>query len=175
MKKLFALTLLLTSFITVQDTFAQIKAGGGLVFGSEISQLGIDIRGEYHIDENWVIVPNINFFFTDKETQTVFVPPFGTATTEVKNGLTTINIDGHYLFPMNDDRLDLYPLAGLNFSIVRVEFEGFDDSTTEVGLNLGGGGQFEFTDLLTGFAEIKYVISDADQLVIGAGVLVSFN
>ena len=173
MKKLFALTLLLASFITVQDTFAQIKAGGGLVFGSEISQLGIDIRGEYHLDENWVIVPNINFFFADKETIPA-IPPL-IPETEIKQGLTTINFDAHYLVPMNDDRIDLYPLAGLNFSIVSDKVNDVKNSETKVGLNLGGGGQFEFSELLTGFAEIKYVINDFDQLVIGAGVLVNLT
>ena len=168
MKKLFALTLLLASFITVQDTFAQIKAGGGLVFGSEISQLGIDVRGEYYIDENWVVVPNFNFFFSDKETISVL---------EIKTTLTTLNFDGHYLFPLDGDQFDVYPLAGINFSIVSVkdDFSGLDDSETKVGLNLGGGGQYEINDLLTAFAEIKYVISDFDQLVIGGGILVTIK
>ena len=168
MKKLFALTLLLASLFAAQDTFAQIKAGGGLVFGSEISQLGIDVRGEYHIDENWVVVPNVNFFFSDKETISVF---------EVKTTLTTINFDGHYLFPMQDDRFDLYPLAGINISIVNVknDFNDFDESETELGLNIGGGGQYEINDLLTAFAEIKYVIGDFDQLVIGGGILVTIK
>lgn len=74
MKKLFTSIVILTSFFACQQAFAQITARGGLVFGSEISQLGIDIRGGYQIDENWVAAPNINFFFANKETVSAFPP-----------------------------------------------------------------------------------------------------
>ena len=79
MKKLFTSIVVLTSFFACQQAFAQITVGGGLVFGSEISQLGIDIRGGYQIDENWVAAPNINFFFADKESMPAF-PPFSSET-----------------------------------------------------------------------------------------------
>ena len=78
---------------------------------------------------------------------------------------------------MDDDRFDVYPLAGINIAIVSVKNDllNLDASETKVGLNLGGGGQYEINDLLTAFAEIKYVISDFDQLVIGGGILVTIR
>ena len=96
---------------------------------------------------------------------------------EIKTNWTSINFDGHYLFPMDDDRFDVYPLAGINIAIVSVKNDllNLDASETKVGLNLDDGGQYEINDLLTDFAEIKYVISDFDQLVIGGGILVTIR
>ena len=48
-------------------------------------------------------------------------------------------------------------------------------SETDIGFNIGGGGSLAFSEVVTGFAEIKYVISaDFDQPVGTAGILVFF-
>jgi len=49
-------------------------------------------------------------------------------------------------------------------------------SGTELGLNLGLGANFHISnEKILPFAELKYVISDFDQLVIFAGVKVNIN
>ena len=52
------------------------------------------------------------------------------------------------------------------------ETEATDSS---VGFNIGGGGSTAFSDAITGFAEIKFVLGDYDQPVATAGVLFFFG
>ena len=47
----------------------------------------------------------------------------------------------------------------------------FDNSDTDIGLNIGGGATYNFTGSLSGFGEIKYVVSNYDQFVFTFGVL----
>lgn len=85
-----------------------------------------------------------------------------------------INGNGHYAFQIEDASVAPYLLGGLN--ITRIDFDeevpGFDfsASTTEVGLNLGGGIKFPGGSI-TPFVEGRAVISDADQVVVTGGIL----
>jgi len=49
-----------------------------------------------------------------------------------------------------------------------------NESSTEVGLNIGVGGQYALAEKLKAIATLKYAISSADQLVLSAGVLFDF-
>ena len=91
-----------------------------------------------------------------------------------------INFDAHY-FVINEEDYKVYPLAGLNLSTIGVKstvnipFVGsIGDTHTEVGLNVGGGARFAVAESIWLFGELKYVLSDADQLVISAGGLYHF-
>ncbi|MCB0620041.1 MAG: hypothetical protein KDC41_15295, partial [Saprospiraceae bacterium] len=86
---------------------------------------------------------------------------------------STLNVDGHYLF-LNESFL-VYALAGLNLAFVSVDLGAFGDaSDSELGLNLGGGIQLPITDALGLLGEVKYVIGDADQLVLTVGAIFGF-
>ena len=63
-------------------------------------------------------------------------------------------------------------LAGLNIFRVGVDRGLFnDDSRTESGLNLGAGLVFDLGGPAQVILDAKYAVSDADQLVLGLGVL----
>jgi len=165
LKHLFVILFFMTICLVLSH--AQIELGGGLAFGTEIENLGIQARGRISLDENFKIVPNLTYFFTDDNEL------FDT-------NYFSIDGDVHYVFDL--ESVELYPLAGINIGIVRVEYDGpgssnidSDDSDTELGLNIGGGALYQINDQLTGFGELKFVISDFDQAVITAGVLVSLN
>ena len=69
--------------------------------------------------------------------------------------LAQIAFDADYHFvinPQNPSRF--YPLVGLDLA--------FNSDAIKVGLNLGGGVNFMFTENLAGFAEVKYIVSDWD-------------
>ncbi len=154
--------------LTSQATFAQFSAGAGLSFGSEVEQLGIFARGQYDFTEQIRAALTINFFFPETEEVSVI---------ETRSQVTTINADGHYIF-LDQDPFKVYGLLGLNFAIANAEVSGpgfdEDDSESELGVNLGVGGQYFVNETFSPFAEIKYVIGEADQLVIMAGVLFYF-
>ncbi len=45
---------------------AQISAGAGVVFGSDINNIGFSINGKYVINETWAAAPSFTFFFLKK-------------------------------------------------------------------------------------------------------------
>mgnify|MGYP003881448753 CR=1 FL=1 len=144
--------------------FAQINVGGGIAFGSEIENLGFTAKGTYSINEQWEGAASFTYFIPKS---------FGT----IDWTLWALNLDGHYLKNVNE-KFTIYPLAGLsiggftfdnNFSFGGVD--GGKTTTTEVGINLGGGAYLGISEKMKGYAEIKYIVGGFDQLVLNAGVL----
>ena len=137
-------------------THAQgVHIGGGLIFGTEVEQLGLNGRAVFTLGD-WRIAPGIDFFFPENRV-TVW----------------SINGDGNYVFEVSG-LVKPYLLAGLNFTTVSFRDDDgfFNDnraSRTEVGLNIGGGIDFDLPKV-TPFAEFKYTISDFDQAVFTFGV-----
>ncbi|MDX1639871.1 MAG: outer membrane beta-barrel protein [Balneolaceae bacterium] len=155
--------------LTVSVGYAQngdITLGGGLIFGSGVSgidqvdnDLGIKVDGVYTINDDFRGVADFGFYFPHEQNG-------------FKQTVWELNFNGNYLF-YSEDALTLYGLGGIN--ITNISFEqstqgitGSGDSS-EFGLNVGGGLEYglDFGNL---FAELKYVLSDADQLALGAGV-----
>ena len=163
MKTFFPVCFLLLGLIFSTTASAQLAAGGGLAFGTGTDDLGLQIRGTYEITEAIVGEADIIIYFDG-------VPDAS---------ITEINLNGQYRLGevMNTGDFDLYGLAGLNF--YRFNFSssvlpGFGGSFTEVGFNLGAGANFDISDLIGAYAEVKYALSAADQLVIAGGVLYRF-
>ncbi|OFX83974.1 MAG: hypothetical protein A2W99_03530 [Bacteroidetes bacterium GWF2_33_16] len=167
MKKIILLAIV--TIVLTFNSFAQISAGGGISYGTEIETIGINLRGQYSITETIDIVGGFTFFFPKKSSQEI--PFWGTI--ETKSSLWTFDIDGHYNFTIND-KFGFYPLAGLNISGASVDIDGNKTSDTEAGLNIGAGATYSINDKLAAFTEIKYTIGNMDQAVIGIGVLYRF-
>ena len=98
-----------------------------------------------------------------------------------------VNVNGHYLFPLSD-KVTSYPLVGINFTSWKNSYDfedyglgdyyygdysGYDTDVKDssIGLNFGGGIQYQLTDKLRIGAELKYqTISGFNTTVIGAGI-----
>ncbi len=136
--------------------------GGGLVYGSEIEKLGLQLMYYYFMTATIALGGDITFFFPEK---TEF---FDSSITQT---LITLNVMAHYVL-YTSVIMRAYALAGLNYALFRFKSEGtgFDmsDSSSEIGLNLGGGIEYA---LATGFLflELKYILSEFDQLVLAVG------
>ncbi|MBD3615615.1 MAG: hypothetical protein HUJ22_03505 [Gracilimonas sp.] len=163
MKKITTLVfMVLFSVLAVQTAQAQfVKAGVGLMYGSEVERLGIRADGVYQINEEFRAVVDLGLFFPEE---------FGNTTVT----WWELNANANYIFHADEEQgLTAYALGGLNFMTVKSKFDDGTNtasaSNSEVGLNLGAGLEYGvgFGDL---FGELKYVIGDADQLNIGAGV-----
>ncbi len=162
MKKLitfFALMVVLVSGVKAQN----FLVGGGLVYGTDVERWAFDMRGDFRINQNWAIVPNINFFFPQTNNN-------------YKSGANAINIDGHYIHALSNEA-HIYPLFGLNFSTRYSKHTPTDtrDKRTELGVNLGGGFEYFFSSKVAGIFELKYVLGDFDQGVLGFGILYRLN
>lgn len=166
MKKIL-LTLVLAGVISLTAN-AQTRVGGLLGFGSEIESLAIGGLAEFMIKDNMGISPQLVFFFGKDEGG-------------VKQSLWEINGNFNYYFMQEE--VDLYGLAGLNLANWKVKVDDFgfgigeySTTGTELGLNLGLGANFHVSnDKILPFGELKYVISDFDQLCIFAGVKFNLN
>ncbi|MGM0589819.1 MAG: outer membrane beta-barrel protein [Bacteroidota bacterium] len=136
-----------TSFAQNDSDF---QIGGGLIYGTEVEALGIQAGAKYGFTNEISATADFAIYFPDDY------------------DWWTINVNGHYHF-INEDRMKVYGLAGLNYATIEVGFLGTSTSDSEVGLNIGGGAEFAlgFVDLYT---EAKYILGDADQLAISAGL-----
>jgi len=152
----------LSFFIVIVAFYSQLcaqdfRAGGGLAYGSQINTLGINFRGDVNFNNQWSITPHYNLFFNKDHGI-------------ISDRWREINIDVHYFF-FDDERWKLYPLAGFNLATVSEKVNSIIFSNSYAGLNLGMGSEYHFSEQISGFGEIKYVVSNADQMVISVGVL----
>ncbi|MBQ4913927.1 outer membrane beta-barrel protein [Maribacter sp. MMG018] len=161
-KIILCMTLLL---LGVQYSKAQdeMRIGGMLAYGTEVENIGIGVTAAFPIMDKMTIAPSFIFYLPKDE--------FG-----VKINWFELNANANYYF-LDEGNLDVYGLGGLNFSSVSVKYDnasiygsGLSASDGRVGLNLGGGANFDIGTSFLLFSELKYVIIDQGQLVIAAGV-----
>lgn len=159
MKKLLsALLFSLLSFAAVVTAEAQYSAGAGLIYGTEIEQLGIRGEGFYTINEDFRVGASLGYFFPDD---------FNIGSRRWFD----VNANANY-FLYAEDEVSIYGLGGLNFAFLSINFDNFpNESETEVGLNLGAGVEYmlDFASLF-GELQLSGLGGDADQLVLGAGL-----
>jgi len=141
-------------------SFAQLKYGGGLSFGTEAKEggmgLGINARVDYSLNEKFSIVPNFTFWFPGKD-QTLW----------------QLNADVHYTFA-GDEALSFYGLGGLNYTNYKFDFSDYginvSYSDNAIGLNLGVGAFLNQRF----FGELKYDTAGNTydgQLALTVGIL----
>lgn len=142
-----SLFILTATFFTAD---AQFSAEAGLTFQTKIKKAGIQVKGVYDITEKISGAAGINFIFTE-------------TAPEVKNSLTEINLDGHYML-LQEEKFSFYPLAGLNFTRSKVKFDSqvlgdFSASNTTTGLNVGGGILLPISDTIRIVVEAKAIVA----------------
>jgi hypothetical protein len=160
---------LAAAFVTLPTAIPAAHAqtwelGGGLVYGSEIEQLGAQVNAYFRLTDQIRVGGDVTFYARDSETI------FGT---RFETSLTELNANGHYLF-FDEPGFGAYGIGGVNLSFVRARADipgigRLSESDSEVGLNVGVGAESRM-GWGTIYGEVKYVISDFDQAVIGVGV-----
>ncbi|MCW9708250.1 hypothetical protein [Fodinibius salsisoli] len=161
MKKLllFSLSIFGLLFIFNTSSHAQassdFKVGGGIIYGSEVEAIGIQAGAKYGFTEEISGAADFAIFFPENY------------------DWWELNANGHYHF-LQEDNISVYGLAGLNYATMSFsadlgEFGTASASNSEIGLNLGGGAEFglDFANLYT---ELKYILGNADQLALSAGL-----
>jgi len=152
-----------------QSRVGRIDAGGGLVYGSELMNIGLNITGHYYFKERIRIAPNFSFFFPDISEN---------STHRFTNHLWELNIDGHYVYPISQDQFHIYGLAGFNMTGIheKKEFKAepqqqYNSSYSELrfGGNLGVGFQYDVKDNVNIFADAKVSITRSTSGVFRIG------
>ena len=162
MKKIITLVcamVLGVGFMYAQVQQGQTAVGANLVYGSEIESMGVGARFQYGVTDQLRTEVGLNYFFEH-------------------NHLSwwDVNINAHWLVALRNDQLYIYPLAGLNYTMV--DFKGDMNDLGEenhIGLNLGAGIEYEITDHWGVNLEYRHtIIRKVDQGVIGLGVNYTF-
>lgn len=160
---LICFTLILSTNLFSQSfDVSKIRAGGGLMFATEIKNVGLTLNGTYEITEQW----EGSLAFTH-----IFEKDY------VK--WNVLDLDGHYVFYKQDEKLNVYGLAGLSFTFWKVTIPTKDlgygfttpeitETGSDIGLNIGVGATYKITDNLNLSPEMRFTIIDGSYLRIGA-------
>lgn len=179
-----SIAILMAAVMPAMAQQGAMKLGPQLGYGFDAKTLGVGAKFTYSLSDQIRLNPGFMYFLPKSEemTYTDIDPITGQLIYETETIKTTwweLNLDGNYMFG-DEDELCFYGLAGLNVTGVSVSYEATGEldfdlsaSTTEVGINLGGGVQYPFTDKMSGFAELKYTAASTDQLGFAAGLLFS--
>lgn len=131
--------------------------GVNLGYGSEIETFSIGVKYQHGITDAIRGEVAFNYFFENQ-------------------GLSMWDIDvtGHYLFNVAE-KVKVYPLAGLTYTNVKVDWGFGSASDGKLGVNLGGGAEYALTETISIGAELKYsLISDWDQILLQIGATYKF-
>ena len=162
MRKLYVTVLVLFT-LALTPALAQVSVGGGLALGTDdlIGGVGLDGRGYYVFQPRVRGVANIHIFFPGD--------PYS---------FWTFDANVHYLLMRSNFNrpadLIAYIMGGLNYAQISIDHAFGNTSNSEIGFNIGLGGE-KRTDFGGIFGEIKIVLGDADQIVLGGGVRFSLN
>ena len=180
MKQLISLLIALAFFAgaaTAEEKEIKYKAGGGLMFGTHVDELAINL-GIYKtgaeelgflsflesFSESAMIGGDINYFLTDS------APGISTS-------FITFNFNVLPALTVMSD-FDIYGIGGINIQRFSVEtdfggFGSFSDSSTDFGINGGAGASKDigFADL---FGEAKRTLGTESQIVLGGGLRKGF-
>ncbi|MGH7724398.1 MAG: outer membrane beta-barrel protein [Candidatus Eiseniibacteriota bacterium] len=150
-------------YVSPEDMDGTFSIGGFADLGTVAPRFGIEARLDY-----WSV----------SETQEVPFPGAPSAEASVRD--ITLGARGKYYFPVSSTSVRPFAGAGLGMHFVKAEVSippvgplpgmSVEDSSTELGLDLGGGMATSLgakTDLL---AELWYTASDLGQLSLRAGL-----
>jgi hypothetical protein len=166
MKKLVLIAVIFlaaTSFSN--EVQAQVKNRVGFMLAAasgDIDMIGLGGVGEFAVMEKLTIAPQLIFYFPEERGN-------------VDVNVFELNINANYYF-YNHDIFEFYGLGGLNYTRVKVDFDGGGDSSDgEMGLNLGAGINFELGKKFIPFSELRLTLGEYDQFVFNAGLKFNLN
>ena len=158
------LVLLVCLCACVATSFAQkgeSALGLNLNYGND-TNLGMGVKYQYCITDNFRIEPAFNYYFKNDYVS-----------------MWDLGANLHYLFPVAE-KVTVYPLGGLGYANATAHTSdligGADNvSDGKIAINLGAGVDFKVASNLKLNVEAKYQIIDSyNQLVVSAGVAFTF-
>jgi Outer membrane protein beta-barrel domain len=151
---------LLSFSVHAQEEKSRWLLGTGITYCSYINNPGLNLNVTYRIVGNLHVGPDFSALLTSEREDNGQV---------VKRKELEYNFNGHYLFPVGK-KVELYPLAGVNWSNITNHLAGQEPVTELViSLNLGGGVELEIKKVRL-FFESKWV-SQLNKYDLTTGVL----
>ena len=158
--KFFFVAMILFSFSGLK---AQFSGGLGLVYGSNINNIGITLNGHYEFNEQWSAAPAFTYFLKKDYVS-----------------WSALDLDVNYQFSELENIGKLYGIGGLNMTFYKWDYDfgiygdGGSVTGSEIGLNLGIGLSVPVSEKMLVAPEIKYTVGGANYLRIGAKVMLGF-
>jgi hypothetical protein len=163
MKKFLPAAMVLAFFFSSFQAQSQISAGPGIVYGTDINNLGFSINGSYDFSGKWSAAPSFTYFLK-------------------KNYVnwSSLDLDANYLFSEIENLGGFYAIGGLNITFWKIkydvgEFGGFsglvDANGSDAGVNLGIGLKFPAGEKFNVSPELKYTLGSASYLRFGVKIM----
>jgi len=131
------------------NSLAQTRLGGALAFASKYD-FGLQFNSEFFVSDNISVAPDFTLYFPGNS-----------------QNFWAINANGHYYFM--EPSSGVYGIAGLQIAHESIDISGFGNfSSTELGLNLGGGYGHDLGSWMP-FGMLMITVGKFDQFVIGGG------
>lgn len=152
---------------------AQISVGGGLAYGLDIEEIGIQASGTYVLNEDMRLGADIIYWLTPSES-------FMGAS--MNTTMFEINANYNYIF-YNENDLMFYALGTLGIHYAKVSFDGpgsdypggsISGSDTDLGLGIGAGMEYNLGSVKL-YAEPRLFLSGFEQFSLAAGVRIPIN
>src|SRR5690625_1984766 len=153
---------------------AQISVGGGLAYGLDIEELGIQASGTYVLNEDMRLGADIIYWLTPSESF-----PGGV---EFSTTMFEINANYNYIF-YNENDVMFYALGTLGIHYAKVSWDGpsgsewsgrASGSDTELGLGIGAGVEYNLGSIKL-YAEPRLFLSGFEQFSLAAGLRIPIN
>jgi len=167
MKKLFLamLVALLSMGASAQDK--KYGLGLNLLYGTKIKTMGIGVKGQLYATDVVRVEANAAYFLKNNEF----------SWNDEKQDwegmkMWDVNVVGHYLVNVSQQKAWIYPLAGIGLSNW---VSGIFSAKTRFTINVGAGFQYDVADDFAINAEAKYQINDGyNQAILGIGAVYKF-
>lgn len=160
MKALLKISVLLIAIIALnsQQSHAQVKAGLGAAFASEVEQVGIQGDLHYRLPNTPAIQfgGGLAYYFPKEDRE-----------------FMEANLNGAYIF-YDKYMFKSYLYTGLHLARLEQNHSNGSSIDRTIGLNIGLGAEYDFGSLLA-FGDLKYVVSEIDQPVFSIGLRVPFG
>ena len=138
-----------------------IILGLGATAELEEGFIGINARAYYGLNEQFCFGPEVSYF------------PYQSIDNEYEKSITDLNFNAHYIFELSE-KIGLYPLSGLNYTIEEERLiDNNDDSEEEkeFGINYGLGIHYRIKKVFV-FTEFKGIVGSLSDEFITIGAII---
>lgn len=160
----------LVSVVLASHAQQPIRVGLFAGYGTKIEKPAVGLIGEIGILSKLAAAPSFAYYFVENSDF-------------AKVSFWEFNANAHY-YLVDEGPFSVYGLAGLNVARSSVSFDsgdmgmdfgGLGASSSKVGLNIGGGANFDFGTKILPFAELKYTIAGTEQVGVFLGMKYSIR
>jgi len=151
------------------------KAAGGylsLAVGDVVTNIGVGGKFQYNVLDPIRLEGSLSLFLPSKFT--VNDGWFGSQSLYGTLSMWDISANVHYLINVSD-QYNVYPLLGLSLLGATVKFLDVKDTETGIGLNIGGGMDFNINEQVAINGEIRGRFGEWSRFIISVGLIFKFN